>query len=487
MYKTLVVVDDDTQITLSDTECISFSRYLAEYPKAGENKTRIINLCNTSRYLSQGYYCSLLAEARKHKIMPSVSTINDLRIQNEDPGELGLILSKLPKEVTGQPTPEYLMVYFGWVQEEAWKKTARQLFEKFKTPVLKVAVHPGPAGISLSIVGYGYNDLSDSEKSIFHERLRIHISQIWKNPVGKKHRWDMAILVNPQEKRDPPSDPQALKRFLKAASKVGIRAELVTHDQSNFHLSQYDALFIRETTYIDHYTYRMSRQAEKKGLVVIDDPTSILRCCNKIFLQDAFTYNNVSAPKTEVVAGCSSTEIEKLEDRLGYPMVIKMPESSFSSGVFKVDDREQLISKLQDLFKDSAMILVQEFLYTEFDWRIGMLNGRPIFACKYMMARNHWQIYNNNSKKDYFGAWETLPTFEAPKAVLDIAIKACAIIGNGLYGVDIKQKGNQVYVIEINDNPSVDHTVEDQYLGDELYMMIMQEFVNRLEQRGRDR
>jgi len=40
-------------------------------------------------------------------------------------------------------------------------------------------------------------------------------------------------------------------------------------------------------------------------------------------------------------------------------------------------------------------------------------------------------------------------------------------------------------VIEVNDNPSIDYRVEDQYVGDELYMMIMQEFVDRLERRGR--
>ena len=42
-----------------------------------------------------------------------------------------------------------------------------------------------------------------------------------------------------------------------------------------------------------------------------------------------------------------------------------------------------------------------------------------------------------------------------------------------------------MYVIEVNDNPSIEAKVEDLYLGKELYMIIMQEFVNRLEARGR--
>lgn len=69
--------------------------------------------------------------------------------------------------------------------------------------------------------------------------------------------------------------------------------------------------------------------------------------------------------------------------------------------------------------------------------------------------------------------------------MLDAALRACAIIGKGLYGVDIKRKDNQVYVLEVNDNPSIEYKVEDEYLGNELYMLIMSDFVNRLESRGR--
>ena len=166
-------------------------------------------------------------------------------------------------------------------------------------------------------------------------------------------------------------------------------------------------------------------------------------------------------------------------------MVLKMPEGSFSDGVFKVDNKKDLIVRLIEIFKTSALVLVQEYLFTDYDWRIGVLNGRAIFACKYKMANNHWQIYNHNAKRFFSGGFETLPTFEVPKIVLETALKSCKIIGNGLYGVDIKQVSNQAYVLEVNDNPNLDNKVEDAYLGDELYMQIMAEFCRRLELRGR--
>jgi glutathione synthase/RimK-type ligase-like ATP-grasp enzyme len=79
-----------------------------------------------------------------------------------------------------------------------------------------------------------------------------------------------------------------------------------------------------------------------------------------------------------------------------------------------------------------------------------------------------------------------LPTFEVPRAVLEAALKACKVIGKGLYGVDVKELAGKAYVIEVNDNPSIETKVEDAYLGDELYMQIMAEFQRRLELRGKD-
>ena len=37
---------------------------------------------------------------------------------------------------------------------------------------------------------------------------------------------------------------------------------------------------------------------------------------------------------------------------------------------------------------------------------------------------------------------------------LEIGLKAAKSIGNGLYGVDLKEANGGVYVIEVNDNPS---------------------------------
>jgi glutathione synthase/RimK-type ligase-like ATP-grasp enzyme len=67
--------------------------------------------------------------------------------------------------------------------------------------------------------------------------------------------------------------------------------------------------------------------------------------------------------------------------------------------------------------------------------------------------------------------------------VVRAALRAARPIGNGLYGVDIKQARGQCYVIEVNDNPNIDAGVEDKILKDELYRRIMAVFLRRIERR----
>ncbi|MFT5593716.1 MAG: glutathione synthase/RimK-type ligase-like ATP-grasp enzyme [Oceanicoccus sp.] len=481
MYKTLIVVDnEDLSLTEQFTGVISFETYLREYPKQNEPKTRIINLCDTTTYLSKGYYCSLLAEARNHTVLPSVKTINALRTLV---GEDLLPFQSSMKNISQEQWPANYMMYFGKVVDNGIQNLSSQIFSQFPAPILELSFDRDETGIKLSIQRRSFTTLDDNQKSHFIEHLTHFTNTVWKMGEKKKRqRWDMAILIDREEKV-PPSNKEAIAKFIKAAGKYGINAQAVSKDEIE-NLANYDALFIRETTAIDHHTYRLATKAENMGLVVMDDAASILRCCNKVFLHDAFSYQKVPSLKTEVVDDASDDTMSKLEDEFTYPIVLKMPEGSFSKGVYKVSNREELKLKLDELFEVSALVLAQEYLFTDFDWRIGVLNGRALFACRYLMARNHWQIYNHTAKRFFSGGFETLPTFEVPKAVLDAALKAAKIIGNGLYGVDVKEVNGKAYVLEVNDNPSLDHKVEDEYLGDELYMQIMGEFHRRLETKG---
>ena len=96
MHHTLIVANQHITLDVPSLTVLSFEQYLADYPKWNEPKTRVINLCDTDQYLSNGYYCSLLAEARQHRVIPSVNTINDLRLVKA--GQEGQSLVIKPQE-----------------------------------------------------------------------------------------------------------------------------------------------------------------------------------------------------------------------------------------------------------------------------------------------------------------------------------------------------------------------------------------------------
>lgn len=451
-----------------------------------DSKGRIVfNLCREMSYLSPGYYCSLLAEARGAKVMPSVHTINDL----SNDGYESLIRVKLPRCVrVPQPMIDAsnggditIHVFFGKCLVPEFQPLARAFFEEYMAPILRLRLRPGQPCTVESIELGALQDLTDAEQTFFAETLDVFSQKVWPRPrKGKTYRYDMAILHNPA---DPlaPSNPRALRAFIKSAQDTGLQAELITADDFS-RIAEFDALFIRETTSVTDHTYRFAKRAEREGLVVIDAPTAILRCTNKIFLKELLDIHRIPTPRSRLLLRTDATPVEGLLETLGAPVILKVPDGSFSIGVLKACNARELSEHAEQLFSRSGMLLAQEYMPTEFDWRIGILNGRPIYACKYYMARGHWQIYNHGAARHREGMAESVGIPKVPKTVLQMATRACRLIGDGLFGVDIKEWHGEPVVIEVNDNPTIDAGIEDGYLGEELYRIIMGDFLRRLDE-----
>src|SRR5262249_3367143 len=158
---------------------------------------------------------------------------------------------------------------------------------------------------------------------------------------------------------------------------------------------------------------------------------------------------------------------------------------SCSHGVIKVDDQASFRKAAAELLKRSDIVVCQNFVPSEFDWRIGILNGEPLYACQYYMAPNHWQIYNHTArnKSDRLGFFNTLPIRQVPEDVLKTAVRAAKLVGNGLYGVDLKETPDGcVTIMEVNDNPTIDRGIEDEVVGEKLYRKILAHMIRMIEE-----
>jgi len=488
MARLVIVVEkaSDWGSYYPSVDVVSAMDYLREPAGSDDERTHVINLCRSYKYLGTGYYVSLLAEARGHKVMPSVRTINDLGRRSLYGVDIEDLNTKLTHFLPagGRDTTDFgILVYFGETAYPALQDLSRQVFESFPCPLLRIEFERDRVWQVSSIKPVGLHTLDDAQEDAFAEELDRFSRKLWRKPRARKlYRYDLAMLVDPNEQM-PPSNKKALKAFVAAGKELGIEVDTIGKNDYQ-RLAEYDGLFIRETTASDNHTYRFAHRAEKEGMVVIDDPASILRCTNKIFLNDLMVSRKLAVPRTEILYRDDSKGMKEVAARLGYPLVLKIPDGSFSRGVVKVENEAALDRASGELFQHSALLLAQEYVYTEFDWRIGVLNREPLYACKYYMSRGHWQIYNHAAKGDAkSGGFETLPVDRAPPEVVKLALKATSAVGHGFYGVDLKQVDDRPVVIEVNDNPSVDAGVEDAHLGGELYLRVMQEFLRRMERK----
>lgn len=460
--------------------------YLSHPQLFRSSRPKVINLSNNYGYQSRGYYASLLASSRGHKVIPTVETMIDLserKLYENALPELEEMLGRCRKELGGS-FPAKVSIFFGMGPSRAWDRFARLLFDWFRAPALEVAIRDiGERPSIRKIALLPLAKITGEERARFLESLERYTGREWRDSKARTPaRYTFATLVDPAEQL-PPSTIASLKYWSRIAEKMGVEVEPITK-KDLARLANYDALFIRETTSISNHTYRFARRAQQEGMPVIDDPLSMIRCTNKVYLNELMAANKVPVPPTVMIAGTG--DLELAARTLGFPLVLKIPDSAFSRGVKKASNFEELKALATKWLEDSDLLIAQKFLPTDFDWRVGVLGGEPLFAVQYLMAKKHWQIVNHDrGGKPDEGGFKAFKLADSPREVVDVAVRAARCIGDGLYGVDLKETPDGVYVIEVNDNPNLDHGCEDMGEKDEVWTRLTQWFIDRLERAGR--
>ena len=445
-------------------------------------RPKVINLSNSYAYQSRGYYASLLASSRGHRVIPTVETMIDLsekKLYEAALPELEQVLNRQRKELGGA-FPARVAVFFGVGPDKGWDRFSRLLFDWFRAPALEVAIRDGGSWASITRIGFlPLARMKGDEEGRFLAALDGHTRREWR--AGKARtpaRYTFATLIDPKEEL-PPSMVGSLKHWSRIAEKMGVEVEPITRKDLP-RLANFDALFIRETTSISNHTYRFARRAQQEGMPVIDDPLSMIRCTNKVYLNELMAANKVPVPPTVMIAGAA--DLQLAADTLGFPLVLKIPDSAFSRGVRKASGFDELKALATRWLEDSDLLIAQKFVPTSFDWRVGVLGGQPLFAVQYLMAKKHWQIVNHDrAGKPDQGGFRAFTLKEAPAEMVETAVRAARCIGDGLYGVDLKETADGVCVIEVNDNPNLDHGCEDAGEKDEVWVRLTRWFLDRLE------
>lgn len=486
----------------------------------------IINLCRSYQYLSKGYYVSLLADARHQRVFPTLEMIEEitnpfiyfrtLREAGVETIDFKIIKGQrrlLPKVIVpergegsrenglsgplvsrqeegGQVRYEravkaYLEAtcVFGKTLDRRFRKQCVAIFKVYAFPLLRVRFYEEEDGWKVGqTFPASLDQLNPVELGLLAEELSTGKFAEAQPIVSQPKPYCIACLWDAS---DPfaPSDEETLDKFVRIAARQGVLFERITKDDFAS-LAEYDALFIRTVTAIDHYSFTFAQTAESLGMPVIDDPQSIIRCSNKVYLHELFRKNGIPAPKTITVS--RKTPLDEIHQALGFPLIVKLPDGTFSQSVKRARELTELETLFQEMFKYSPLLIVQEFIPTAFDWRVGILEGKVLYVCKYHMAKDHWQVVKRyRSGFTRFGRVKAVRIDEAPEAVKEVALEGAALIGNGLYGVDVKETGAGAVVIEINDNPNIETGYEDDVEKDRIYEEIIASFIRRIQNQSR--
>jgi len=237
-----------------------------------------------------------------------------------------------------------------------------------------------------------------------------------------------------------------------------------------------DALFIRARTDPMNVTYVAARMASFHNIPVIDDPQSIQICGDKINMYSHLIKKQVALPKTVFLSkqDLSVECVTHLFDTLGTPLILKEPSTSFSLRVERVTDIAGFFRVARRFNRLSDWIVVQQYIESKYDWRVGVLDGKLLYICKYTIPSVTFKIQASVNGHIVYCGVESVPPEAVPPHVIQLGIDAANAIGHGLYGVDIKNNNGDAYVIEVNDNPSIESGEDD------CYPRVFEQIVNHL-------
>src|SRR4051794_8677996 len=303
----LILVDQDRDFSNADTrhKVMTTRDYLSRPQLFREIKPKIINLARSYAYQGTGYYCALLAEARGHRIMPTVESMTELSRKTLYEHALPELESTLRRCLEKSPGRQAdgslkLLVCFGQIEQPALVPFARLIFDWFRVPILRVIVNWNGKREIDRITPAAINTLAEHERSFFSKALEEHSKGIWRRPKARDVlKYTLAVLIDETEP-DSPSDQQSLRHFSRLAEKSSIDVEPI-HKGDLDRVAEFDALWIRATTSIDNFTYRFARRAQQEGMPVIDDPQSMIRCTNKVYLAERLGAAGVPTPRTLIV------------------------------------------------------------------------------------------------------------------------------------------------------------------------------------------
>ncbi|MFC1585024.1 D-alanine--D-alanine ligase [Fibrobacterota bacterium] len=178
---------------------------------------------------------------------------------------------------------------------------------------------------------------------------------------------------------------------------------------------------------------------------------------DKIKSKELFTKSGILTPRYRVLAGefGSDDTIKDLENQLGLPLVLKVPQGGSSLGVTIADSREELQLQLEHSREESGILLVEECIRGR-EATCGYIeNFEPLPPTEIIPLKDGF--FNYEAKYDMQRTREVTPAEFEPvwiEKMQALAAQCHKVLGLSVYSrTDFMVKDNQLYVLETNSLP----------------------------------
>lgn len=194
----------------------------------------------------------------------------------------------------------------------------------------------------------------------------------------------------------------------------------------------------------------LAKRLEKNGMRVFNSAEALEICDDKGLTAVALESSGIKMPKTVVLPKSFMPYsdigfIDKLEQAIGYPMVLKECHGSFGKQVYLISNRSELVERITAI--TPRTMLCQEFIQNSYgrDVRIQVV-GDEVVAAAYRKAKEGDFIANvTNGGKMY--------AYNPSEEMKKMAIAACRQVGADFAGVDVLfGKNDEPVLCEINTN-----------------------------------
>lgn len=208
-----------------------------------------------------------------------------------------------------------------------------------------------------------------------------------------------------------------------------------------------DFIICRTGAETDYFTLALLRHFERRGVRLVNGPTSIERVADKLHTLQSLFRAGLPIPRT--ILGRFPMDADLVERELGFPVIVKTLKGTRGAGVLKCEDRSQFedLAGLLESADAKADFILQHYIRASHgrDVRVLVVGGRVVAA---MERRSLTGAFKSNVSLGGVGT-----AYNPPPEMAELALRAADTLELDVTGIDILFDADGYRICEANSAP----------------------------------